>query len=142
MSITSPCYIGKHQIFGGDIVFQKSNTKNMDKLWGYFHSKDDYPEYYLGKVEKMVQCRCPTTNMEEYHNARSIEFVGNLRRGTELTAYEIVNNEKVSKKTTFIRWEPANFYEWRMSSGNIMTLRQEFIDTLLPGDKRYLKMTR
>jgi hypothetical protein len=136
------CIIGEEQLCETGNLYKGSTSKNMDKLWRHFHSKEDYPEFYIGKVQKMARCFCPTTNMEEYHNIKSMEFTGNLKRGTELTVNGIVNNEKVSKQTIFIRWEPANFYEWRMSSGNTLTLRQDFIDTLLPGDKRYLKMTR
>lgn len=134
-----PSYQGMNY---GDLVFRKKTTKNMDMLWRKFYATQDFPEFYLGRAQKMALCICPETNQEEWHNANSLLMEGEPKKGARLTAFATIEKKQYSKETIFQRWETAAFYEWKMQSGNVMQLRQDFIDGLVPEDKRRLGMTK
>jgi hypothetical protein len=90
----------------------------------------------------MARCKCPNTGKEEWHNAKTLSIPKHLRNGAVLVATVTVKNMIRTKETLFICWETATFYEWRMKSGNVLQLRQDFIDGLSPADRRYLCMNR
>jgi hypothetical protein len=124
----------------GSFVFQQRTTTNMDKLWRMFHEKQDYPELYMGVVEKMARCKCPITGKDEWHNIKLFSDM-NPSNGDHVTLKKFVKNKLYNLDRIFIKWEKETFYEWKMTSGNILQLKQEYIDGLLPKDKRYLKMS-
>lgn len=118
------------------------NTKlcnNMDNLMHYFNSIQDYPEYYLGKAERMALCRCPQTGKESWNNGK-ILLTAEPRKNMLVKAQLKINDTIYEKEFIFVKWETENFYEWRMKSGNILQLRQQYIDGLNPKDKKYLRM--
>jgi hypothetical protein len=112
---------------------------NMDNLLQYFNSTEDFPEYYLGKADKMALCRCPQTGEESWNN---INYLLNKqpRKNTIVKAQINVMDTVYEKDFIFVKWETENFYEWKMKSGNVLQLRQKFIDGLKPRDKKYLRM--
>jgi hypothetical protein len=65
----------------------------------------------------------------------------NPSNGDHVTLKKFVKNKLYNLDRIFIKWEKETFYEWKMTSGNILQLKQEYIDGLLPKDKRYLKMS-
>jgi hypothetical protein len=123
-----------------NVCIQRSIHMNMNKLLQHFHSTQNYPEFYLGKVEKMALCKCPISLKDEWFSATNLGINKPPKPGTIFEINRIVKKEIHSKLTTFIRWEPQPFYEWRMSFGNVLQLRQDFIDGLSAEDRRYLKM--
>jgi len=104
----------------------------MDKLWAYFHSKQNYPEFYLGLSKKTAICKCPLTGVEELHNADRYISVKNPQIGSTVT----IN----CRNLVFIGWTKFSLHEWRMQDGTSMLLEQTFIDGLSPQDRRYLRM--
>jgi hypothetical protein len=124
----------------GDFVFQKRTSKNMDKLWLMFHEMQDYPELYLGVVEKMALCKCPITEKNEWHS-KNLFADSNPSNGDRIILKRVVKNNLYHRECIFVKWEKEIFYEWKMTSGNILQLRQKYIDGLSPKDKRYLKIS-
>jgi hypothetical protein len=114
-------------------------SNNMDNLLHYFNSIHDYPEYYLGKAEKIALCRCPQTGKETWNNGK-ILLIAEPRKNMIVKAQLKIKDTIYEKEFIFVKWETENFYEWRMKSGNILQLRQQYIDGLLPKDKKYLRM--
>jgi len=125
-----------------DLFIRNKTSTNMDMLWHDFHAKQDYPEFYLGPVQKMALCICPETNREERHNINCLLMECEPKRGTRITAFVIRDKERYQKMTIFQRWETTAFYEWKMQSGNIIQLRQDFIHGLTPMEKRRIGMTK
>jgi hypothetical protein len=127
----------------GNIVFQQKTSTNMDKLWSLFHEKQDYPELYLGMVEKMACCKCLITGKDLWHNKSLFpeNLTKSLSTGDHITLKRVVKNKVYYCECIFVKWEKENFYEWKLQSGNILQLRQKYIDGLSPKDKRYLKMS-
>jgi hypothetical protein len=112
---------------------------NMDNLLQYFNSTEDFPEYYFGKTEKMALCRCPQTGEETWNNVNNL-LNKEPRKNMIVNVQVKVNDTVYEKEFIFVKWETENFYEWKMKSGNILQLRQKFIDGLKPRDKKYLRM--
>jgi hypothetical protein len=128
------------EICAGDFVYKRSTSKNMDKLWNTFHESQDYPEFYVGKVAKMALCNCPITNKSEWFSFKQLGNIDTPKPGDEVTVYARVNNKDYQKQTVFIKVERATYYEWSMKSGNVLQLRQDFIDSITAEDKRFLRM--
>jgi hypothetical protein len=124
------------KIFG---VINMNNKNNMDTLWRHFQSNQDYPEFFMGKVEKMAFCKCPNTGEESWNNAK-ILLTEDPIKNTIVTARIKIRDTVYEKDFVFVKWETANFYEWRMKSGSILQLHQKYIDGLLDKDKKYLRM--
>jgi hypothetical protein len=114
-------------------------SNNMDTLLHYFYSIQDYPEYYLGKAEQMALCRCPQTGEESWNNGKLL-LTAEPRKNMIVKAQLKIKNTIYEKDFIFVKWETEDFYEWKMKSGNILKLRQKFIDGLEPKDKKYLRM--
>ena len=127
----------------GDFVFQPRTSTNMDKLWQMFYEKQDYPELYMGMVEKMALCKCLLTGKDIWHNKTVFpeKLTKPLSSGDHITLKRVVKNKVYYCDCIFVKWEKENFYEWKLQSGNILQLRQKYIDGLSPKDKRYLKMS-
>lgn len=124
----------------GNFVFHPRTSTNMDKLWHMFHETQDYPELYMGVVEKMAYCKCLITGKDEWHNIKLFSDM-NPSNGDRVTLKKVIENKFCHLDCIFIKWEKETFYEWKMRSGNVLQLRQSYIDGLLPKDKRYLKMS-
>jgi hypothetical protein len=126
----------------GDFSFQKRTSKNMDKLWKYFHSTNNYPEYYLGVAKKMAKCKCPTTGKEDWFNGERCLSIENPRKGSIINVTLTIKDKTFSKDLIFVGWVNQPVHEWSMRKGTILQLQDKFIDGLLPEDKRYLKIDR
>lgn len=126
----------------GDFVFQKKTTTNMDKLWRIIYSSQDYPQFYIGSVPKMAACVCPETGKQEWHNPAKIDTAEPFITGTEIIVHATIKNKQYSKKTIFQKWDNTIFHEWKLESGNVLQLRQDFVDGLSSDDKRKLGMTK
>jgi hypothetical protein len=126
----------------GDVAFQKSNSKNMDKLCAYFLHANNYPEYYLGMVKRVAICKCPETGKEGWFNGEKCLCVENPKTGSIVTVNSRIQNKLDSLGFIFIRWTRFPVHEWRMRDGTILQLSQNFVDKLLPEDRRYLKINR
>jgi len=120
-------------------VLNMNKCNNMDNLLRHFHSNQDYPEFYLGKAENMALCRCPQTGEESCNNGNTF-LTTEPKKNTIVTARIKIKNIVYEKDFVFVKWETANFYEWRMKSGSILQLHQKYIDGLLDKDKKYLRM--
>ena len=114
-------------------------NNNMDILMHHFNSTQDFPEYYLGKVEKVALCRCPQTKEKSWNNGNCL-LTENPIKNTHIKVQVKVNDTIYERELIFVKWETEDFYEWRMKSGNILQLHQKFIDGLRPKDKKYLRM--
>ena len=125
----------------GEAYFQKSTTKNMDLLWKEFYRTQDFPEFYMGKVEKMARCICPGLKRYEWYNAKNLIYDKNLTKGSEIIAQREIGAHFYQKTTLFINWETSPFHQWRMKSGNVLQIRQDFIDGLSSKDRRFLRMS-
>lgn len=125
----------------GDIVFQKSTSKNMDKLWRHFHSKQNYPKFYLGMAKKTAICKCPDTGEEEWYNGDRNLSVADPKKGETVTVTITINSGTYTRDFLFMGWVKQPVHEWRMGSGTVLQLEQKFVDGLLPEDKKYLRMT-
>ena len=112
----------------GEFVFQKSTSKNMDKLWTFFHAKENYPEYYLGISKKVAVCKCPITGKDEWFHLSD----ENPTRGSMVSI--------CGRDFIFVGWLKQPIHKWRMKNGKTLQLEQSFVDGLLPEDKRYLKI--
>jgi hypothetical protein len=150
-------------------IFWKNTSSNMDKLWKYFYNIDDYPETYLGKVKEMARCICPISGKHQLFNTNillnkkprygSIVTVQSINTPSEIKNAMLVTfpsiiytnevgflNEKSCKNKIykkdfiFVKWDDDNYYEWRMRSGKILILRQNYINNLLPYERKYLRM--
>jgi hypothetical protein len=124
----------------GDIVFQKSTSKNMDKLWRHFHTKQNYPKFYLGMAKKTAICKCPDTGEEEWYNGDRNLSVADPKKGESVTVTLTVNTGTYSKDFVFMGWVKQPVHEWKMESGSVLQLDLRFVDGLLPEDKKYLRM--
>jgi hypothetical protein len=127
----------------GNFVFKQKTSTNMDKLWRIFHENQDYPELYMGMVDKMARCKCMITGKDEWHNINLFSDISTnpLSNGDHITLKRVVKNKMYHIDCIFIKWEKETFYEWKMTSGNVLQLRQQYVDGLSPKDKRYLKMS-
>jgi hypothetical protein len=129
----------------GDFVIRKSRSKvsrNMDKLWMHFHYKQNYPEYYLGIAEKVAICKCPTSGVEKWYNAKRCLSVQTPKPGDIVTA--TVRQKDITSMTNviFIGWVKTPIHEWRMDNQSVLQLEQNFIDGLFQHEKRLLKINR
>lgn len=125
----------------GDFVFQKTESKNMDILWRHFYSKESYPEFYLGITKKMAICKCPITGEEQRFNGDRCLSVENPEKGSTVTVTLNIKTRIYSRDFIFCGWVKNPVHEWRMTKGTTLQLEQNFVDGLLPQDRRYLKMT-
>jgi hypothetical protein len=125
----------------GDFAFQKSTSKNMNKLWSYFHSKENYPEYYLGIAKKVAICKCPITEKEEWFNGERCLSIENPEKGSIITVTVRIKTRVYTRDFIFMGWAKNPVHEWRMKKGTTFQLEQKFVDGLFPEDKRYLKIT-
>lgn len=126
----------------GDFSFQRSNTKNMDKLWARFHKNESYPEYYLGIAKRMAICKCPTTGQEEWYNGERCLSVEKPEKGSTVTVTLEVKGKIYTRDFVFMGWMKESVHEWKTTKGTTLQLSQSFIDGLCAQDKRYLKMNR
>lgn len=126
----------------GHFVFQKSTSKNMNKLWLYFHKNETYPEFYIGFSKKMAICKCCLTGKEGWYNGQCLVQIENPKKGSIVTLDLCTKNSAVRKDFIFIGWVQTPVHEWRMKNGTTLQLEQNFIDGLLPEEKRYLKIIR
>jgi len=124
----------------GDIMFQKSTSKNMDKLWSHFHSKQNYPEFYIGIAKKMAICKCPKTGIEEWYNADRCLSVQQPAIGSTITVNDKIKDKVYCRDFVFMGWVKTPVHEWTMHNGRTLQLEQKFVDGLLPQDRRYLRM--
>lgn len=124
----------------GDFVFQKSTSKNMDQLWAHFHSKQNYPEFYLGVAKKMAICKCPQTGLEEWYNRDRCLTVSKPVVGSTITVNYKVKNSVYCRDFVFMGWTKTQVHEWTMQKGSTLQLEQRFVDGLLPQDRRYLRI--
>jgi hypothetical protein len=123
-----------------EVAFQKSMSKNMDKLWEYFHKRENYPEYYLGIAKRVAICRCPTTGKEELFNGDRCLSIENPKIYSAVTVTVKIKTRIYTRDFIFLGWAKTPFHEWIMNKGTNLMIEQKFIDGLLPEDKRYLKM--
>lgn len=126
----------------GDFKFQRSTTKNMEKLWARFHRNESYPEYYLGIAKRMAICKCPNTGEEEWYNGERCLSVDNPEIGSTVTVTLEVKGKFYKRDFVFIGWLKTPVHEWKTTKGTTLQLSQKFIDGLCAQDKRYLKMNR
>ena len=123
-----------------DVMYRNNTSKNMDKLWSYFHSKENYPEYYLGIAARVAICKDTGSNKEQWFNADRCLSVNNPIKGSTVTV-SIQNKNIIHKKELiFAGWLRTPIHEWRMKSGTVLQLEQKFIDGLPPADKRFLRI--
>ena len=135
--VESPDYANNY----GNFSFRKRTSKNMDKLWRYFHAHENYPEYYLGVASKVAICNCPTTGKVEWHNGdRCILPSKGVKKGSVVTVEYQVKDKIHNRDFIFMGWVKEPVHEWRMRSGSTLMLEQSFVDGLLSVDKRYLRM--
>lgn len=160
MNIYQICYTKEFEILGetehhtkyedysfhiyGDFTFQTrtSNTNNMNKLWAYFHKNETYPEFYIGIAKKMAICICPQTGKEAWYNANCFLQIENPKKGSTITLNIRIKNLLYKRDFIFISWVQSPVHEWRMKNGTTLQIEQKFIDSLLPQDKRYLKIIK
>jgi hypothetical protein len=128
----------------GDFVFQKSGSQNMNNLWRHFHSKENYPVYYLGIAKKIAICRCPRTGKEEWYNGERCLSIDNQNpEKNSLVNITYKCKDKVfNRDFIFVDWLKAPVHEWSMKSGTTLQLEQKFVDGLLAKEKRQLGMTK
>lgn len=123
-----------------DIMYRKNTSNNMDKLWSYFHSTENYPEYYLGIAKRVAICKDPGSGKEDWINADHCLSVDNPIKGSLVTV-SIQNKNIIHKKEMiFVGWLRSPIHEWRMKSGTVLRLEQKFIDGLSQADKRFLRI--
>ena len=132
----SQLYSSKYE----DFVFQKSTSKNMDKLCHYFHFTENYPEFYLGLAKQIAICKCPGTGKKERHNIKYCRIIDLPVQGEMITVQVQIKDKIFTKDFIFMGWERTPIHEWRMKTGLILQLEQKFIDGLSRQDKRYLRM--
>ena len=126
----------------GDLVFQKSSSKNMDKLWTHFYKHESYPEFYLGIAKRVAICKCPHTGEEDWFNGERCLSIESPEIGSTVTVSLNIKTRKYTRDFIFIGWATGKFHEWQMTKGTVLQLEQGFIDRLDADDKRYLKMNR
>jgi hypothetical protein len=124
----------------GDVTFQKSTSKNMDKLWSYFYKYENYPEYYLGIAKRVAICKCPLTGKEEMFNGDRCLSIENPKIYSTITVTVKIKKRVYRRDFIFLGWAKTPIHEWIMKRGTNLMIDQKFIDGLLPEDKRYLKM--
>jgi hypothetical protein len=165
--------IGKNSQYNdyADFVLRKSRSKNMDKLWKHFYSTDNYPEFYLGIVNRVAICKCPITEKElwvnsgqcfkptknlirpaDSHSSWSMtdEADVNLQRlkvenpikGSIVTVEIQMKDTLYRRDFIFMGWVKVPVHAWKMKKGTTLMLDQKFIDGLFQEDKRYLKIAR
>lgn len=124
----------------GDIVFQKSTSKNMDILWKHFYKHESYPAYYMGKANKTAICKCPISGKEEWFNGERNLSVENPEKGSTVTVILKIKDKTYVRDFVFMGWVVQPVHEWSMTKGTTLQLEQSFIDGLSNIDRRYLKM--
>lgn len=123
-----------------DIMYRKNTSNNMDKLWSYFHSTENYPEYYLGIAKRVAICKDPGSGKEDWINADHCLSVDNPIKGSLVTV-SIQNKNIIHKKEMiFVGWLRSPIHEWIMKRGDVLRLEQKFIDGLSQADKRFLRI--
>jgi hypothetical protein len=120
----------------------RKGSKNMDALWRHFHEIGNYPEFYLGIAEKMAICRCPDTGKDEWFNGKTCLSITNPIKGSTVTVHISIKGTTYLKDFVFMGWVKFPVHEWRMKSGEILQLEKNFIDKLVPAEKRFLKVYR
>ena len=135
-----PEFHTKYQDYCDDFAFQKSTSKNMDKLWAYFHKHGNYPEYYLGIANRVAICKCPTTGKEEMFNGDRCLSIEDPKIYSAVTVTVKIKTRVYTRDFIFLGWATTPLHEWIMRKGMNLLIEQKFIDGLLPEDKRYLKM--
>ena len=124
----------------GDVMFRKSTSPNMDKLWAHFYKNDSYPEYYMGISKRTAICKCPITGNEELCSGERNLNVENPVKGSIVTVELQIKDNTYTRDFIFMGWVKVPVHEWKMNKGTVLMLEQKFIDGLLPEDKRYLKI--
>lgn len=132
--------VGQRDFDKGDLVFQKSTSKNMDQLWNHFHSTQNYPEFYLGIAKKMAICKCPESGVEEWYNAERCLTVSDPVVGSIITVNYNAKGKIYCRDFVFVGWAKGPIHEWTMQKGSTLQLEQKFVDGLLPQDRRYMRM--
>jgi len=112
----------------------------METLLENFHATQNYPVYYLGKAEQTALCICPYTNTEEWFNVKNLVITHPPKKGMMLLAYKRENNKLYEKVVVFMSWEKKEIHEWMLTNGDVLQLRQDFVDGLNAKDRRYLKI--
>jgi len=120
----------------------RDRSKNMDTLWRQFYETGNYPEFYLGIAEKVAICKCPDTGKEERFNGKTCLSVTNPMKGSIVTVYNGISGSLYPKEFIFMGWVKFPLHEWRMKNGEILQLEKRFIDSLVPAEKRFLKVCR
>jgi hypothetical protein len=123
-----------------DFMHRNNTSKNMDKLWSYFHSTENYPEYYLGIAKRVAICKDPGSEKEDWINAEQCLSVENPTKGSTVTVTIRIKGMTYTKELIFVGWAQTPIHEWRMKSGNVLRLEQKFIDGIPPADKRFLRI--
>ena len=126
----------------GEFMFQNSSTKNMEKLWTYFHKSESYPEYYRGISKKVAICKCPDTGEEKWYNSERCLNAYHLVKGSNISVEFQNKDGTYTRDFIFMGWVNGPVHEWKMTKGTTLMLAQNIIDTLSPQDKRYLKINR
>lgn len=124
-----------------DIMYRKNTSNNMDKLWSYFHSTENYPEYYLGIAKRVAICKDPASGKEQWYNADRCLSENDPKKGATVIVSLQVKNTIYKKGLIFVGWVRSPVHEWRMKSGSTLQLEQKIIDSLLPQDKRFLRIS-
>jgi hypothetical protein len=119
-----------------------TTSKNMNKLWKYFHFTENYPEFYLGLAKKVANCRCLRTGKEEWFNGERFLSSNNPKKGSIANIEFRIKNITYERDFIFMGWVQVPVHEWLMEKGTTLQLDQSFVDGLLPKDKRYLGMTK
>jgi hypothetical protein len=125
-----------------DFIFKPNKSKNMNELWQFFHKTENYPDYYMGVAEKVAICKCPDSGNEEWFNGKRCLSIMNPMKGWTVRVQVNMRGDIYGKDYIFMGWVKQPVHEWRMKHGDILQLEQKFIDSLLPIDKKYLKMNR
>jgi hypothetical protein len=117
-------------------------SKNMNKLWRYFHFTENYPKFYMGLAKKVAICRCLRTGKEEWFNGERCLSSNNPKKGSIINVEFNIKNVTYERDFIFMGWVQVPVHEWKMEKGTTLQLDQSFVDGLLPKDKRYLGMTK
>jgi len=114
--------------------------KNMDKLCAYFHTIENYPEYYLGTARRVAICKDPSSGKEYWYNGDRCLSIENPKKGSRVTVSIQHKNALYKKEFLFQGWVRFPVHEWKMKNGSILQLEQKFIDGLLSKERRFLRM--
>jgi hypothetical protein len=129
---------GGSDITVSEIAFRKAGSPNMNKLLKMFYDKYRFPKNFIGKVDKMALCKYSFSGMETKINSKNLSITENLVEGTKIQELRIINGIMRYRDIIFIKWEIDIFYEWELTDGSILQLRQDYVDGLSPKEKEEL----